>query len=168
MGAADPTEFVEERVRQLGFRMTEQRRMILQAIAQAGEHASFDDIMEQMRQVAPEISPTTVYRTLQTFSRYRLIHGNELSGERVYEVVAEDAHHHLICHRCWADIHIEEDAFKSFRKQIDEDFGFLILAEHNIFMGLCSSCRKEHGDELGRFSLHPKFDQDALKEEQNV
>ncbi len=157
---------IEKRVRDLGFRMTPQRRLILNAIEGSGEHAGVDEILERVQQVDPQISRTTVYRTLQTFSRYRLIHGNQLSGEKVYEVITEDTHDHLVCHRCWVDIRIEEDAFKSFRKQIDEQFGFLVLAEHNIFMGLCPDCRAEHGDQLGRFSEHPKFVSKALKEEQ--
>jgi Fe2+ or Zn2+ uptake regulation protein len=165
MASALPSEFIENRVRNLGFRMTDQRRLILRAIQALGEHSSFDEIMAEVQQKAPDVSPTTVYRTLQIFSRYRLIHGNELSGEKVYEVVAEDSHHHLICHRCWTDIHIEEEVFKSFRKKINREFGFLILAEHNIFMGLCPDCRREHGDELGRFSAHPKFNQKVITEE---
>ena len=161
-------EFIENRVRELGFRMTPQRQLILEAIERAGEHATFDEIFNEVQAFAPHINQTTIYRTLETFSRYRLIHGNEIAGGKVYELVAEERHHHLFCHKCWTDIRIKEEKFNDFQKQIDREFGFLVLAEHHIFMGLCSNCRKKYGDVLGPFSVHPKFNQDALKEEQNA
>ncbi len=160
--------FIENRVRELGFRMTPQRQLILEAIERAGEHATLEEIFEQVQAFAPSISQSTVYRTLEIFSRYRLIHGNEIAGGRVYELVAENAHHHLICHKCWTDNRIKDKKFKRFKEKIDDEYGFLVLSEHNIFMGLCADCRKKYGDTLGQFSLYPKFDQKALKEEQSA
>jgi len=160
--------FIENRIKELGFRMTPQRQLILEAIERSGEHATLEEIFNQARELAPQISRTTIYRTLAMFSRYRLIHGNEISGGKVYELVAEERHHHLFCHRCWADIRIEEDQFSDFKEKMDQEYGFLVLAEHHIFMGLCSNCRKKYGDTLGQFSIHPKFIQDALKEEQKA
>lgn len=148
---------LQERIHELGFRMTPQRLLILQAIERAGEHATFDEIYSEVNLVAPTISPATVYRTLETFSRYRLIHGNEVAGGKVYETVSERPHHHLMCHRCWSDQKIEEKAIRGFYQKMDKEQGFLVLAEHIIFMGLCEECRREAGDRLGRFSPHPKF-----------
>jgi len=159
---------IEERVRRLGFRMTAQRKLILDAIDRAGEHAIFDEIYEQVQSVAPSINQTTVYRTLETFSRYRLIHGNDVAGGKVYEVVSSEPHHHLICHKCWRDQKIRENALEDFYTQVDKEHGFLILAEHVIFMGLCEECRMAGGDTLGQFSPHPKFQLKAVKEEQNA
>jgi Fe2+ or Zn2+ uptake regulation protein len=168
MFAQSKKSFIEKRIKELGFRMTAQRRIILDAIGRAGEHATVDEIIFQVQAVDPQISHTTVYRTLETFSRYRLIHGNEIAGGHVYELVAENAHHHLLCHKCWTDIPIEEEKFQEFQKKIENEYGFLILSEHNLFMGLCSECRQKYGDTLGRFSPYPKFDQYVLKEEQNL
>lgn len=159
---------IEERVRELGFRMTAQRKLILDAIDRAGEHAIFDEIYEQVQSVAPTINQTTVYRTLEIFSRYRLIHGNEVAGGKVYELVSSGPHHHLICHKCWTDQKIQEDALEDFYTKVDKEQGFLVLAEHMIFMGLCKECRTTSGDTLGQFSPHPKFQSKALKEEQNA
>ncbi len=168
MVSDSPKNFIENRIKELGFRMTPQRRIILDALGRVGEHATVEEISVLVQAVDPRISQTTVYRTLETFSRYRLIHGNVIAGGRVFELVAEEAHHHLLCHKCWTDIRIKEENFKDFKMKIENEYGFLILSEHNIFMGLCSECRQEYGDALGRFSPHPKFDQNALKEEQNT
>ena len=153
----DTEQLVQQRVRELGLRMTPQRRLILEAIARVGEHATFDEIIAQVQSIHPKINKATLYRTLETFSRYRLIHGNEIAGGKVYEVVSQPRHHHLMCHRCWLDQKIEEDSLQDFFEQIKFDFGFLVLAEHMIFMGLCKECRAKHGDTLGKFAFHPKF-----------
>ncbi|MQC26929.1 MAG: transcriptional repressor [Chloroflexi bacterium] len=162
----DTEQLIEQRVWELGFRMTPQRRLILEAIEDAGEHATFDEILARVRRREAAISQATLYRTLETFSRYRLIHGNELAGGKVYEMVAHNPHHHLMCHRCWRDQKIEEDALASFYQEMASEHGFLVLAEHIVFMGLCRECRETHGDQLGQFQSHPKFRTTALKEEQ--
>ena len=168
MNSKPSNHFIENRIKELGFRMTPQRQLILEAIERSGEHATFEEIFNHARELAPKINRTTIYRTLAIFSRYRLIHGNEISGGKVYELVAEERHHHLFCHRCWTDIRIKEEEFIDFQEKIDKEHGFLILAEHHVFMGLCSNCRKKYGDILGQFTVHPKFNQDALKEERKT
>ncbi len=155
LGTINPR--VERRIHNLGFRLTPQRELILRAIARRGEHATFDEILEEVRETAPRVSAATVYRNLETFSRYRLIHGNELAGGKVYEVASEVAHHHLICHRCWGDTKVEDATVRKLFNQFDKEYGFLVLGEHFVFMGLCPECRRKEGDSLGRFNIYPKF-----------
>lgn len=148
---------IQSRVRNYGFRLTPQRAMILNAIAHRGEHVTFDEILQDVRNVAPSVSAATVYRNLDIFSRYRLIHGNEVAGGKLYELASEENHHHMICHKCWGDTKIEDETVRKLFKQLDKQTGFLVLGEHYVFMGLCPDCRKEEGDTLGRFQTHPKF-----------
>jgi Fur family ferric uptake transcriptional regulator len=134
---------VEERIRNFGFRVTPQRQLILDAVAAAGEHATFDRIYEEVRARSDAISKATVYRTLEVFSIHRLIHGNEVKGEKIYEVVAERHHHHLICQRCGNDEKIDHDPVAELFDYFDDQYDFLALGEHFIFMGLCAQCRRE-------------------------
>lgn len=148
---------VTRRIRRLGFRLTPQRELILNAVARKGEHATFDEIYAEVQSGGPRVSAATVYRNLDLFSRYRLIHGNEIAGGKVYELASEDEHHHLMCHKCWADIRVENAEARKLFKEFHDQHGFLVLGEHFIFMGLCADCRRGEGDTLGRFNLHPKF-----------
>lgn len=157
MAISYPNPKVERRIRNLGFRLTPQREIILRAVANLGEHATFDEILRNVRRVSPHISAATVYRTLESFSRYRLIHGNEVAGGKLYELACEDDHHHLVCHKCWGDIKVADSTVKKLFKQLDKQTGFLVLGEHYVFMGLCPECRRAEGDTLGRFHIHPKF-----------
>lgn len=152
-----PNPKIERRIQNLGFRLTPQREMILKAIARRGEHATFDEILADVRRNSPHTSAATVYRNLESFSRYRLVHGNEVAGGTLYELASEDNHHHLICHKCWGDIRVDDSTVRKLFKQLDKQTGFLVLGEHYVFMGLCPGCRRKEGDTLGRFSIHPKF-----------
>lgn len=152
-----PNSKVERRIRNLKFRLTPQRELILRAVAKHGQHATFDEIYADVRKAAPQISAATVYRNLETFSRYRLIHGNDVAGGKVYELADEDVHHHLICHKCWGDVRVEDAQVRKLFKELGKQTGFLVLGEHYIFMGLCPECREAEGDTLGRFSEYPKF-----------
>lgn len=164
MSAQALNPVVQNRIRQFGFRLTPQRELILQAVASRGEHATFDEVLAAARAALPSINAATVYRTLETFSRYRLIHRNEIAGGDVYEIAGPDAHHHLLCHKCWGDIRVSDKVVQKLFKQLDKEQGFLVLGEHYIFMGLCPECRRKEGDTLGRFNLHPKFRVNPLKE----
>ncbi len=152
-----PNQKIERRIRELGFRLTPQRALILRVVAKRGEHATFDEIYADVRKAAPHISAATVYRNLEMFSRYRLIHGNEVAGGMLYELASEDGHHHLVCHNCWGDTKIADSQVRKLFQKMDEQTGFLVLGEHYIFMGLCPGCRRKIGDKLGRFSVYPKF-----------
>ncbi|MEX2143257.1 MAG: Fur family transcriptional regulator [Anaerolineales bacterium] len=160
-----PNTKVERRIRSLGFRLTPQRDLILRAVAARGEHATFDEIYADVRRAAPHISSATVYRNLEMFSRYRLIHGNEVAGGKVYELASEELHHHLICHTCWMDIKVPDAYVRKLFKALNKQTGFLVLGEHYVFMGLCPDCRQEAGDSLGRFSVYPKFRHASQKKE---
>jgi Fe2+ or Zn2+ uptake regulation protein len=155
------TSKVQSRIKQFGFRLTPQREQVLRAIAEQGEHATFDEIYARVKTEHPHISKATVYRTLETFSRYRLIHGNQIAGGDVYEVAGEDGHHHLICHKCWGDVKVSEATVRKLFRDLEKQTGFLVLGEHYIFMGLCPDCREKEGDSLGRFHAHPKFRKDS-------
>lgn len=157
MTIAYPNPKVERRIRNLGFRLTPQRDLILRVVAGRGEHATFEEIYAEVHRSAPHISPATVYRTLETFGRYRLIHANEIAGGRVYELAVEEGHHHLICHKCWGEIKVPDGQVRKLFKQLEKQTGFLVLGEHFLFMGICPECRREEGDTLGRFSVYPKF-----------
>lgn len=134
---------IEGRIRELGFRVTPQRQLILEAISEAGEHATFEDIFSRVREKSSAVSQATVYRTLELFSKHNLIHANEISGQKVYELASDHPHHHLICQRCKNDQKIDGRLVPDLINGIDQDYHFLVQSEHLILSGLCEYCREE-------------------------
>jgi Fe2+ or Zn2+ uptake regulation protein len=62
---ADQLRAFEQRCRENGFPLTIQRRVILECVLQRHDHPTADQIHEEVRARVPEISRTTVYRTLE-------------------------------------------------------------------------------------------------------
>lgn len=134
---------IESRIRDLGFRVTPQRQIILEAIELAGEHATFEEIFSRIQSKSNAISQATVYRTLELFSKHNLIHANEISGQKVYELSSEHPHHHLICQSCWNDKIIDDDMIPNLINGIDQEYRFLVQSEHLVLLGLCGYCREQ-------------------------
>ena len=134
-------KFLEERIRQLGFRITPQRQLILEAVSEAGEKAHLEDIMERVQNKSSAISQATVYRTLEIFGAHHLIHVNVLAGQRVYEVAADKVHHHMICQNCWSDEKIPHAVVDEFVDNVQGQYGFLAQPHHLFLLGLCKHCQ---------------------------
>ena len=127
--------YLEERIRQLGFRITPQRQLILEAVSEAGEKARIEDIMERVRAKSSAISQATVYRTLEIFGAHHLIHVNVLDGQRVYEVAADNVHHHMICQSCWGDEKIPHEVVEEFVGNVQDKIRVFGPTPSFIFIG---------------------------------
>jgi Fur family ferric uptake transcriptional regulator len=135
----------DERMRLFGFRVTPQRRVIIQAIWDNGEHAAIEDILADVQAKAPSVSPATVYRTLELFIERDLVIATQLGNQTVYEIASDRPHHHLHCRNCGSDQKVELTKFRELIDDIDQDYEFLVETEHMVLTGLCGDCREQLG-----------------------
>src|SRR5205823_9336246 len=111
-----------EMLRKRGYRLTPQRFMILSVIQEAEEHLSIDQISERVQQRNPYVSLSTIYRTLELLRKLGLIRENHLPGEQPhYEAAQGNSHHHLICHRCRATIHLDETLLGNLNERLQDE-----------------------------------------------
>lgn len=129
-------------LRQRGVRLTPQRRMILDAIAQQSGHISAEDIYDRIASVYPDMNRSTVYRNLERLCDLRLVAVTDLGGGRVrYEALDSARHHHLICHRCGTMIDLDDQLVASLRQCIAEIHHFDAEIDHLAIWGVCARCR---------------------------
>src|SRR5690349_6276243 len=96
-GGRDARAATIARLRAAGQRVTTPRLVILGALV-PGEHVSADEVFGRVEHLAPAINRSTVYRTLELFRDLGLVSETDLgSGVRVFELLAEPRHHHLVC-----------------------------------------------------------------------
>jgi Fe2+ or Zn2+ uptake regulation protein len=130
-----------ELLRKQGYRLTPQRHMILSVIQEANDHLSIDQIAERVQQRNPYVSLSTIYRTLELLRKLGLIRENHLPGEQPhYEAARGSAHHHLICHRCHATIHLDETLLGDLHERLQEEYHFHNLTLDLVAAGYCSVC----------------------------
>ena len=130
-------------LRRRGVRLTPQRRMILDAIAQSGGHVTAEQIHHRTRSVYPDMNISTVYRNLERLLDLHLVAVTDLGGGRVcYEAIGDSRHHHLICHQCGEMIGLRDDCLDELRSRILADYDFAVDIDHLALWGLCPTCRK--------------------------
>jgi len=130
-----------ERFHNNGLRFTRQRQTILQAICEAGGHAPFREIYMLAKTLDARIDRSTLYRALAAFIRLDLVNSAEgIHGERLYEIVREEPHHHLVCRCCGSEIEIENQTVQSFYRALQDDYDYHVHMDHLLVFGVCSHC----------------------------
>jgi Fur family ferric uptake transcriptional regulator len=130
-----------ERLHKNGYRLTTQRQLILDAICEASGHATVGEIYYQAKKLDEGIDRSTVYRSLDLFVKLKLvILGESIDGERVYELVKEDQHHHLVCSNCERDIDIDSWIVEDFYENLRNEYDFQISMDHLMVFGICGNC----------------------------
>jgi len=134
---------IVSKLRQLGYRLTPQRLMILSAIENSDNHISAEEIYAQVVAKYPNVNISTVYRTLELLKRLGLVTETDLGGGRVrYHPGEKGHHHHLVCQKCGAIINIDESTLARLEDVLLHRYDFSASLRHVAIFGLCGNCRK--------------------------
>lgn len=126
----------------MGYRLTPQRIMILEAVLESEDHVTAEQLYEEVRARYPHISFSTVYRTMELLRDAGFVTQTDLGGGRVqYHPVDKASHHHLICQSCGAVAEVGEDIFASLQKELRDRHGFDATLTHFAIFGKCRQCR---------------------------
>jgi Fur family transcriptional regulator, ferric uptake regulator len=135
----------ERRLRTAGKRVTPQRRLVLNILAQAGGHLDATEIYEQGRRRDARLSLSTVYRTLSALKDTGVVRELHLDDEHHhYELDAEDEHSHLVCLSCGRVIEVDSEALARVVVALGEAQGFEIASAQMELTGYCAECRQQH------------------------
>ncbi|MBV8143061.1 MAG: transcriptional repressor [Verrucomicrobia bacterium] len=110
-----------------GFRLTKPRGVIVRAAVSFAEPFHAEDLLGKARQLDPEISLATIYRTLPMLLDSHLIREVELNREhRYYEVNREQspAAFHIICADCEQVIQVQDECIMLRERFLANSLGF--------------------------------------------
>jgi Fur family transcriptional regulator, ferric uptake regulator len=110
-----------------GFRLTKPREVIVRAAVAFAEPFNAEDLLARARQLDPEISLATTYRTLPMLLNSHLIREVELNREhRYYEVNREQspASFHIICADCEQVIQVQDECIMLRERFLANSLGF--------------------------------------------
>ena len=131
------TELVE-RLRDRGWRMTAQRRVIAEAMAGDHVHLAADEVFDKARAVLPEVSLATVYNTLNELVAIgEVAEITHTDGRKRYDPNTIERHHHLVCTACGRMLDVRAD---EPRLAEAERHGFAIDDVEVTFRGRCPEC----------------------------
>jgi len=125
-----------------GVKLTHQRMMIFQEVAESEEHPNAESVHRAVRKKLPMVSLDTVYRTLWMLQDFGLI--NNLGGrDRVRFDGNMMPHHHFVCNECglMRDFHSKElDQLKIPKEVRNWGHGKTV---HIEVKGICIACSKK-------------------------
>jgi Fe2+ or Zn2+ uptake regulation protein len=101
------------RFHESGFRITSQRRIVLDVIASFEGHPTAEDVYERARVRSPRISLATVYRTLSVLKQMGLIKQRYISQDHArthFEAAEAEDHFHFQCIECGKVIEFRNEA----------------------------------------------------------
>lgn len=80
-----------------GLKVTHQRVEIFKTLAATTEHPDVDTIYDDVRKRIPSISLDTVYRTLRTLVKHKLVRLLQVTPERMRFDANTEPHYHFVC-----------------------------------------------------------------------
>ena len=127
-----------------GLRVTNQRVLILEIIRHVQGHLDVDEIYRRARNEQPQLSLSTVYRTLRMFKKLGLVEEVHFAEDRHrYEVKSPSEHHHLVCLSCGRVIEFHYPLSRYVKRTIIEAKDFDITRTEIRMAGYCSKCRPD-------------------------
>lgn len=134
---------VIDKLIELGYRMTPQRMMILDAVQSADNHISAEDIYSQITIKYPHVNISTVYRTLELLKELKLVTETNLGEGRVrYHWSEHGHHHHLVCQKCGAVYDLDDNVFSSLTNILIKNYQFVPELNHMAIFGRCLKCKE--------------------------
>ncbi|MCL4505698.1 MAG: transcriptional repressor [Chloroflexi bacterium] len=125
-----------------GYRLTPQRKAVLQILAASDGHLSVEQIYARVKKDFPMTSLATVYKTVTLLKEMGEVlelgfsdGGNRYDGRKPYP------HPHLICIRCRKIIDPEVTALSHLPQEVASSTGYRIVNHRLDFFGICPECQ---------------------------
>lgn len=124
-GTPDCVEAVYRRCRDLGMRLSRQRRMVLDLLWSERAHLSARDIFEKLNDLGRNIGHTSVYQNLEALQSAGVIECLDRASGRLYGY-RSDPHSHLTCLDTGAIQDLDVSLPADLLRQIEDHTGFAI------------------------------------------
>ena len=135
-------EGVIQQLRDRGYRVTPQRRLVLEAVARADHHVSAEEIYVYACSRCPRVSRSTIYRALKLLQGLDLVTEADLGDRRVrYHFGAKGQHHHLVCLKCGTVTELDQALLASLAMTLRQNYHFQPRMSHLTFFGHCAQCQ---------------------------
>ena len=130
----------DERLRAHGYRITAQRRLVLEAVDHLG-HGTPEEILLEVQRSAAGVNLSTVYRTLEVLEEVGLVtHAHISHGAPTYHSTGGDAHIHLVCRHCDGVESVAASVSDSLVGRLRDEHGFVTDVSHMTVQGVCRRC----------------------------
>ncbi|HBC93425.1 MAG TPA: transcriptional repressor [Pelotomaculum sp.] len=137
---------VGDKLKQKEYKLTSRRELVLRVLLEnKDKHLSAEEVYNLVKSKAPDTGLATVYRTLELFHEFDIIHAIDFGdGRKRYELGAglghSHQHHHLICTQCGNIIEVNEDLLEELENRVCQQHEFTVTNHQLKIFGLCRNC----------------------------
>lgn len=134
-----------EKLRLLGFRITDARASIIGVLIDKGCALSAQDIYRALIEKKKKINVSTIYREVQFLIEQKIAAEIYLKDNmQRYELLDTAHHHHLICLNCKkVDSFEMHDELATLESLLKKEKKFVVRNHALEFFGLCNECENK-------------------------
>jgi Fur family zinc uptake transcriptional regulator/Fur family ferric uptake transcriptional regulator len=133
---------LEAVLREKGYKLTEQRKLIIEAFSENPGHHTAQEIFDLVKKKFKGINFSTIYRNLELLNTLKIINKLQIeSGISHYELCGLAHHHHIICKKCGVTKEIDICPYANLGKDQLSAIGFEATDHKFEVYGYCSKCR---------------------------
>jgi Fur family ferric uptake transcriptional regulator len=123
-------------------RLTRQQSAVADALGDADDFTSAQDLHARLRTEGHKVGLATVYRALQTLAEQGEVDVLRTDdGESVYRRCSTGAHHHhLVCRTCGRTVEVEGPTVERWADAVSAKHGFRDVTHTVEIFGTCSDC----------------------------
>ena len=129
---------IEEKCREKGVRLTDQRKVIAKVMSDSKEkygskdHPDVDELHKRVSLIDDKISIATVYRTVKLFEEAGVLTKHDFKGGKArYEQAPDEHHDHLIDINSGEIIEFVNDEIEELQKKVANKLGYK-LVDHKL------------------------------------
>jgi len=134
---------IEESLSSKGFKITKQRKQILDFILKTKGHFEIEDIVYKMKKKNKDVSRATIYRTIGLLKELGFVEEViKYDNKTIYEIAGKGHHDHLICIKCGKIIEFEDKNIEKLQNKICKKYNFKPIYHRLEIFGVCEECQK--------------------------
>ena len=123
---------IENKCKQKGVRLTDQRKLIAQVMSKTESHPDVDELHKKVSKLDSKISIATVYRTVKLFEEAGIVAKHDFKGSKSrYEQAPKEHHDHLIDINSGEITEFVNEEIEKLQKQVAEKLGYK-LVDHRL------------------------------------
>jgi len=133
---------IEKACAEKGLRMTEQRRVIAQVMADAHDHPDAEELHRRAAAIDPKISIATVYRTVKLFEEAGILERRDFRDSPSRYEETKEHHDHLIDISTGQVVEFKNEEIEKIQRRIADELGFELVDHRLELYGVPKGGRK--------------------------
>lgn len=144
-----PIEYFQDRLRHNGYKLTNARTTVLEAMNALGGHVTSSQVLEEVARRDASIGRASVFRTLDLLTRLGIVRPTFLESSLTpsYILLPNGHHHHIVCTHCNRVYEFDECGLESIAQALEKRYNIAIQGHLLEFYGACEDCRQHNVEE---------------------